>query len=71
MSPPPLTRYGHDTVLCGPRSAPSKALDFFAFDSFKRLLMGSGGEGGGAAGGGFLQTFAAAGLAGVGAGVGS
>ena len=37
------------------RSAPSKALDFFAFDLFKRLLGDSGS---------YLQTFAAAGMAG-------
>jgi len=37
------------------RSAPSKALDFFAFDMFKRLLGDNGS---------YLQTFAAAGMAG-------
>ena len=43
---------------CPPsHSAPSKALDFFAFDSFKRMLGGNGS---------YLHTFAAAGLAGVG-----
>lgn len=42
------------------RSAPSKALDFFAFDTFKKLLGDTGG---------YAQTFAAAGLAGEGAGV--
>lgn len=39
------------------RSAPQKALDFFAFDAFKGLLGGSGSPGP-------LQTFMAAGLAG-------
>ncbi|GMH36945.1 hypothetical protein BSKO_04818 [Bryopsis sp. KO-2023] len=39
------------------RSAPQKALDFFAFDAFKGFLGGSGSPG-------TLQTFVAAGLAG-------
>ncbi|GAX78662.1 hypothetical protein CEUSTIGMA_g6100.t1 [Chlamydomonas eustigma] len=38
------------------RSAPSKALDFFAFDTFKRMLGDSGS---------YLNTFLAAGLAGA------
>lgn len=41
------------------RSAPQKALDFFAFDAFKNLLGGEGKEPG------ILRTFAAAGLAGA------
>ena len=44
------------------RSAPSKALDFFAFDAFKKLLGDTGG---------YAQTFAAAGLAGEGSEVGT
>ncbi len=52
------------------RSAPQKALDFFAFDAFKRLLMGGGGGAGQAADEGegrnavAMKTFVAAGLAG-------
>jgi len=41
------------------RSAPQKALDFFAFDAFKNLLGGVNGDPG------ILRTFAAAGLAGA------
>jgi len=41
------------------RSAPQKALDFFAFDAFKNLLGGANGDPG------ILRTFAAAGLAGA------